>query len=33
MVSETQIDESFPINRFTMQGYCDRNAEGSGIIT
>ena len=37
MVSETKIDESFPLNQFLIEGYCtpfrrDRDFRGGGII-
>ena len=37
MISETKIDESFPSNQFTMEGYAppfrlDRNAHGGGLL-
>ena len=37
MVSETKIDESFPLNQFLIEGYCtpfrrDRDSRGGGII-
>ena len=37
MVSETKLDNSFPINQFTIEGFAapfreDRNAHGGGLI-
>ena len=37
MVSETKIDESFPLNQFLIESYCtpfrhDRDSRGGGII-
>ena len=37
MISETKIDESFPLSQFMIDGFsipyrCDRNAHGGGIL-
>ena len=37
IVSETKIDNSFPVNQFSIKGFCDpfrqdRNSEGGGIL-
>ena len=37
MISETKIDESFPLNQFQIEVYCgpfrlDRNSHGGGIM-
>ena len=37
MISETKIDESFPLSQFQIEGYCspfrlDRNSHGGGIM-
>ena len=36
VISETKIDESFPVNQFLMEGYttptADRNSQGGGIL-
>ena len=37
MISETEIDESFPLSQFMIDGFskhylCDRNAHGGGIL-
>ena len=37
IISETKIDESFPLSQFSMDGFCtpfrlDRNSEGGGIL-
>ena len=37
MISETKIDESFPLSQFMIDGFsmpyrCDRNSHGGGIL-
>ena len=37
MITETKIDESFPVFQFSIQGFCtpfrlDRNKNGGGIL-
>ena len=37
IISETKIDESFPLNQFIIEGFCspfreDRNSQGGGLI-
>ena len=37
MISETKIDDSFPVGQFLIEGFCtpyrlDRNSKGGGIL-
>ena len=37
MISETKIDDSFPVSQFLIEGFCtpyrlDRNSKGGGIL-
>ena len=38
MISETKIDDSFPVGQFLIEGFCtphrlDRNSEGGGVLS
>ena len=37
MISETKVDDSFPVGKFLVEGFCtpyrfDRNSKGGGIL-